>query len=67
MPFTPADALLEFTMRTAKDGKSVMTVQRPALIEPSSILFGAESDSDRRFAINVMLLTPAAWSGPLPE
>jgi hypothetical protein len=37
MPFTPAEALLEFTMRTAKDGKSVMTVQRPALIEPCSI------------------------------
>jgi hypothetical protein len=30
-------------------------------------LFGAEYDSDRGFAINVMLLTPAAWSGPLPE
>ena len=60
---TPA----EFAMRQSPDGKDVMTVQRRGLTEPWLYLFGVEYDSDQRFGINVMLLTPAAWTGPMPE
>lgn len=56
-----------FAMRTVKDGREVMTVKRLNLTESWLYFFAVGYDSGRRFGIQVMMLTSAAWSGLLPE
>lgn len=60
-------APVEFTMREASATQSVLVAKRRGLTESWVYLFGVEYDSDRRFALNVLMLHPAAWTGARPE
>lgn len=60
-------APVEFSLRPSKDGKDRMTVQRLELKESWVYLFGVEYDSERRFGVAALLLSPAQWTGPTPE
>jgi hypothetical protein len=52
--------------RNAAD-EDVLRVHRRAFNEPWLYLFGVKYDYDRRFLVHPVVLTPARWTGELPE